>query len=210
MAKITLKNGLQRRVASVPQDGHPGENTAAVVVSGGSVPWVLRFWGRVGPLRAYVGAVRLFAAPGDRVVAVVSMPGATAFECEGQATDPAAVDEIGVHFEGIEARGGPWGVQAIPGMAVDAARSYRVATGTAGVVTVTGEVWGWAATASVAGATVAVAAPPGLAFGPVPVPVNGEAGGNARGILAPVSTWTFVNTDGYLIEFLPPGTTFDG
>jgi hypothetical protein len=210
MAKTTLKNGLQRRVASVPQDGHPGENTVAVVVSGGVLPWVLRFWARIGSLHAYVGAVRTFAMPGDRVVAVVSMPGATAFEVEGQANDPTAVDEIGIHFEGIDSRGGPWGVHAMPGVSVDAARSYRVLTGTAGVMTVTGEVWGWAATASVAAATVAVAAPPGLAFGPVAVPVNGEVNGNARGILAPVSTWTFVNTDSFLIEYLPPGIVFDG
>jgi hypothetical protein len=209
MAKITLKNGLQRRVAAVPQDGHPGENTVAVVVSGGTVPWVLRFWARIGALHVYVGAVRLFAVPGDRVVAIVSMPGATAFECEGQANDPTAVDEIGIHFEGIEARGGPWGVQAVPGVSVEYSRSYRVVTGAAGAVVVTGEVWGWAAWATAPGATVAVAALPGLSFGPVAVPPNGSVRGNARGILAPVSTWTFVGTSGYMIEFAPPIGAFD-
>jgi hypothetical protein len=79
---------------------------------------------------------------------------------------------------------------------------------------------GGAAMATVAAATLAVAAQPqtspvttttpALAIGPIAVPVNGEVNGNARGILAPVSTWTFVNTDSYLIEYLPPGIVFDG
>jgi hypothetical protein len=210
MPQFTLKNGLQRRIASVPKDGHPGENTVAVILSGGSVPWVLRFYARLGSGIAYVGAVRVFRNPLTRLAAVLSVPGAEAFEVMGQASDPTAVDEIGVDFEGIEARGGPWGVLPIPGVSVAWARSYRVLTGTAGVVNVVGEVWGWAARATNPGATVAVAALPGLGFGPVGVPPNGEVHGDARGILAPESTWTFTGTTGYLIEYAPPGGEFDG
>lgn len=210
MAQDTLKNGLQRRVASVARDGHPGENTVAVVVEGGSAPWILRFYAKLGQHRAFMGAVRLHQLTTQRVVAVLSMPGASSFEVEGQANNPTLLDEISVSFEGIEARGGPWGVFPVPGVSVAWARSYRVVTGTAGVVVVTGEVWGWAARAINPGATVAVAAAPGLSFGPVAVPPNGEVHGDARGILAPVSTWTFVGTTGYLIEFAPPGGVFDG
>lgn len=210
MPQFTLKNGLQRRVASVPRDGHPGENTVAVVVSGGSVPWVLRFYAKLGSNISYVGAVRVFRNPLTRLVAVLSVPGAEAFEVEGQATTPGAVDEIGIDFEGIEARGGPWGVLPLPGVSVAWARSYRVLTGTAGVVNVVGEVWGWAARATAAGATVTVAAPPALGFGPIGVPQNGEVHGDARGILAPESTWNFAGTSGYLIEYAPPGGVFDG
>lgn len=210
MAEFTLKNGLQRRIASVARDGHPGENTVAVILSGGIVPWVLRFWARLGPNLAYIGAVRVFANPTQRVAAVLSMPGAQAFEVEGQANTPNAVDEIGVDFEGLEARGGPWGVFPIPGVSVPWARSYRVLTGTVGVVPVVGEVWGWAARATNPGATVTVSALPGLSFGPVAVPANGEVHGDARGILAPESTWTFAGTSGYIIEYAPPGGGFDG
>jgi hypothetical protein len=151
----------------------------------------------------------MFPSALQRVVAICSMPGARAWEVEGRSYD-ANEDNLEVHFEGIEARGGPWGVQALPGLSVDCARSYRVVTGTAGVVSVTGEVWGWAATAIAAGASVSVAALPALGFGPIAVPVNGEVNGNARGILAPISTWTFVGTNHYLIEYMPPGEAFDG
>jgi len=30
------------------------------------------------------------------------------------------------------------------------------------------------------------------------------------GLLAPVSTWDFVNVDSYVIEFVPPGVEYDG
>ena len=197
-------------MASVPQEDHATENTVGVVVIGGTLPWVLRFWARLGTHRAYLGGVRIHAMTRARIVAVASCPNARAFEVEGQATDPAAQDALTVHFEGIDAKGGPWGVQAIPGVSVPYARSYRVLTGAAGAVPVVGEVFGWAARASAAGATVAATAGPGLAFGPVTVPVNGSVQGNCMGAMAPASNWTFVGTDGYLIEYFPPIGEFDG
>jgi hypothetical protein len=207
---IILQNGVRSVAASVPQEDHPTENTVAVVITGGTLPWVLKFWARLGTHRAYLGGVRLHATNFARVAAIVSCPNARAFEVQGQATDPAAQDALQVHFEGLDARGGPWGVQPVPGVSVAYARSYRVLTGAAGVVQVVGEVYGWAARASAAGATVAAAAGPGLAFGPIAVPVNGSVQGNCMGAMAPVSTWTFVGTDGYLIEYFPPLGEFDG
>ena len=209
MSQYTLKNGIHRVVASVPQEDHPTENTVSVVLSGGIAPWVLRFWARFGTHRAYVGAVRAFAGKLDRVVAVCSMPGALAWEVEGAANDAALEDEVAIHFEGIEARGGPWGVFPLPGISVDGARSYRLAPGTNGVVTITGEVYGWAAE-SAAGGTIGVIAGPSLSFGPLAVPAGIPINGDARGLLAPVSTWTFTNTDHYFIEYVPPGGVFDG
>lgn len=212
MSELTLKNRVRRVIASQPQEGHPGENTVAVIVSGGTIPWVLRFWAMYGKHRAYVGAVRTFVNSNERVVAVCSMPGATHWEVEGSGST-SAEDEIAVHFEGIEARGGPWGVSAMPGNSVDGARSYRVATGTAGAIVITGEVFGWAAYAVVAGATVQAVATPALTdFEPIalPVPNGGSVNGNAMGLLAPVSTWTFTNTSAFMIEYVPPGILFDG
>jgi len=145
-----------------------------------------------------------------RVAAVVSCPSARAFEVEGQATNPVGADALEIHFEGLQARGGPWGVQPIPGVSVGLARSYRVLTGTAAVVPVVGEVFGWAARAINPGATVTVAAGPSLLFGPIAVPPNGEVNGDCRGILAPESVWTFAGTSGYVIEFAPPIGEFDG
>jgi hypothetical protein len=170
---------------------------------------VLRFWARFGSHRAYLGAVRIYPSKLDRVCAVVSFPGAQAFEVEGEANDPSVTDEIAIHFEGIEGCGGPWGVQAVRGQSVEGARSYRAATGTNGAVTITGEVWGWAAQ-STAGGSVAVVAGPGLSFGPVVVPAGIPIGGDCRGLLAPVSTWTFTGTDNYFIEYVPPGGQYDG
>lgn len=208
MAQNTLKNGVRRIIASVPEHQHTDENTVSVVVNGGVIPWVLRFWARLGTHRCYVGAVRIFPSRDSRVVAVCSMPGAKSWEVEGRGYD-ATTDEIQVHFEGLPGCAGPWGVQAIPGISVDGARSYRVQTGVAGVVQVTGEVFGWAAYAVAAGATVTAAGLPALGFGPVPVPI-GSVEGNAMGLLAPISTWTFAGTSGYMIEYVPPGGGFDG
>jgi hypothetical protein len=211
MSGITLKNGVRRRIASLPEEGSSnGENTVAVSATGASLPWVLRFWARLGRSSVYIGAVRIFASQENRLVAICSIPGAREFEVEGQAQDGAVVDEIAVDFEGIDARGGPWGVHAIRGNSVDGSRSYRVITGTVGAVTVTGEVFGWAAWTTQAGGTIAVAALPALGFGPIDVPQNGAINGNAMGLLAPVSTWTFTNTDGYSIEYVPPGSFYDG
>jgi hypothetical protein len=211
MSKYTLRNGIRRTISSVPEEQNfTGENTVSVSVTGGVMPWMLHFWARIGTSRVYVGAVRVFAAQQTRLVAIVSIPGAKEFEVEGKGNNAATDDELAVEFEGIEARGGPWGVHPIPGNSVNGARSYRVLTGTNGSVVVTGEVWGWAAYATAAAATVAVAALPGLGFGPIGVPINGSVQGDARGILAPVSTWTFTNTSGFLIEFFPPGGLFDG
>jgi len=209
MEQHTLKNGLRRIIASVPQEDRPAENTVSVIQSGGLSPWVLHFWARFGTHRAYLGAVRSFASKLDRVVAVVSFPGAQAFEVEGQSSDPQAVDEIGIHFEGDQGSGGPWGVHAVRGQSVEGARSYRTAQGTNGAVVITGEVFGWAAQ-SAAGGTVAVAAGPSLGFGPVVVPAGIPIGGDCRGLLAPVSTWTFTGTDNFFIEYMPPGAQFDG
>lgn len=208
-AELTLKNGVVRRIASVPEEGHETENAVACVVAGGTIPWVLRFWARLGSNLCYAGAVRIFPSKNHRVVAVCSMPGARAWEVEGRAATNAP-DELLIHFEGQQDRGGPYGVHAIPGNSVEGARSYRVARGTAGAVTVVGEVFGWAAHATVAGATVAVTANPTLSFGPIDVPLNGAVRGNAHGLLAPESTWTFTNTAGFFIEYVAPGTIYDG
>jgi hypothetical protein len=210
MADNLLQNGVPRFVASIPNDPN-GENTVAVIADGGSGPWVLRFWAMLGTLRTYVGAVRFFADRHARLVAVVSVPGATSFECEGMAANVATTESLRVTFEGIEARGGPWGVSAIPGLSVAGARSYRVASGNAGgVVTITGEVYGWAAETTLAGGTVSVSALPGLGFGPTVVPQNGSVRGDAMGLLAPESTWTFANVNAWMIEYVPPGLDFDG
>jgi len=203
-----LNNGVRTVIASRPQDGQP-EDCVAVIASGGRQPWVLRFYARLGTHRAYLGAVRLFALQTERVVAYLSAPGAQGFETEGESLVTTA-DRLGIEFVGTVVRGGPWGVQSVLGASVNAARSYRCVTGVAGAVTVTGEVYGWAAQTSQAGASVAVAAQPALGFGPLIVPQNGTIAGDARGLLAPVSTWTFVNTDSYFIEFVPPGGVFDG
>jgi hypothetical protein len=210
MDPITLKNGVRRRISSLPQESSSeGENTVSVSVSGALVPWVLRFWARLGSSSVYVGAVRIFAAQENRLVAICAIPGARWFEVEGLAQD-GTVDELVVGFDGTQSAGGPWGVHPIHGASVDGSRSYRVVWGVAGAVTVTGEVYGWAAYTTQAGATVAVAGAPALAFGPVIVPQNGAINGDARGIIAPVSTWTFTNTDSYFIEYVPPGSVYDG
>ena len=210
MSGITLKNGIRRRIGSLPQEGETeGENTVSVFASGALVPWVLRFWARLGPNSVYVGAVRIFAAQENRLVAICSIPGARWFEVEGRAADDS-VDELLVDFGGLEAKGGPWGVHPIHGASVDGSRSYRVIRGTAGVVTVTGEVWGWAARSVLPAATIGVTAQPGLGFGPIDVPQNGSVQGDARGMLAPVSVWTFTNTAAFFIEYFPPGSVYDG
>jgi len=213
MSECTLKNGVRRIIASASEAGHPDENTVAVVVDGGTIPWVLRFWARLGVNRAYAGAVRIFPSADHRVVAVCSMPGAHAWEVEGRGAT-SADDEIEIHFEGMEACCGPFGVHAIPGNSVSGCRSYRVIDGTFGAVVVTGEVFGWTAWATAAGATVQAAAGPALAavFAPAAliVPTNGFVEGNAMGLLAPVSTWTFTGTSAFKIEYVPPGILYDG
>lgn len=202
---VTLKNGLQGVVASVPQSDHQTESAVTCIATGGTIPWTLRFFARLGSRRAYVGAVRTFATKSERVVAVCSLPGAAIWEVEGRgATD--VQDEIGIHFEGDVSPLIQPGVHAIPGNSVAGARSYSVLTGTVGSVVVTGEVLGWAARSDVAGASVVVTSPfGGLNFGPIGVPEGGEVNGNCQGLIAPISTWTFVNTSGYLIEYVPPG-----
>ena len=217
MAKFTLRNGQRKTVPDIPQGSEIVGSTMSVVMTGGVIPWVLRFWAkfeRHGSYRSYVGAVRTFAAKNSRVVAVCSMPGATSWEVEGQGAT-AAVDEIELHLDAIETCGGPFGgVRALPGNSVDACRSYRVLDGVSGgPIAVVGEVYGWAAWATAANATVQAVAPPGLTgFLPLAlaVPQNGSVRGNARGAFAPVSAWTFTNTSQYMIEYFPPGTEFDG
>lgn len=212
MAKFTLRNGQRQTVPPSPEGSGIVGSTLSVVQTGGLVPWVLQFWARFGSHRSYVGAVRTFVARNSRVVAVCSMPGADTWEVEGRAATDVR-DEIELHLQGINAAGGPFGVSALPGNSVDACRSYRVLDGVAGVVAVVGEVYGWAAWATAANATVQVAAPPALVgFLPLAlaVPVNGSVRGNALGKLAPVTAWTFTNTSQYMIEYFPPGTIFDG
>jgi hypothetical protein len=206
-----LRNGVRSSVASLPQTDHPAEDVVSVVVNGGKIPWVLRFWARLGIHRVYMGAVRIFASRTHRLVAVLSAPGALAFEVEGKGADTTR-DDLEIHFEGIQSRGGPWGVTAIPGNSVLGARSYRVLTGVGdpATVPVIGEVHGWTAYTTQAGGTVTVAALPALGFGPVIVPQNGSISGNAMGLLAPASTWDFLNVDSYMIEYIPPGTEYDG
>jgi hypothetical protein len=214
-----LQTGIQRRVSGLPsiQDAstltNQGPNAASIVAIGGTLPWVLRIWGQFGKGLSYVGAVRVFPRQGSRLVAVVSAPGARWYEIEGVCSTPvgtSAIDEMGIEIHPCVAAGGAWGVQPVLGNSVDGARSYRVLTGASGVVAVTGEVFGWAARSVLAGATIAVAAGPALGFGPIGVPQNGEVHGDARGLMAPVSTWTFTNTSGYVIEYVPPGPIFDG
>lgn len=210
MSDNYLRNGARQVVASVPQADHDAEDVVAVLVDGGKIPWVLRFWARLGSGRAYIGAVRVFAARTHRVVAVLAMPGARAFEVEGKGVDTTA-DDLEIHFEGIQGRGGPWGVTPIVGNSVLNARSYRVLTGVGALgVICTGEVHGWTAYTTQAGGTVTVTALPALTFGPIIVPQNGAISGDAMGLLAPVSTWDFVNVDTYMIEYIPPGIEFDG
>ena len=209
MSDNLLQNGVPRTVASIPSTPS-GENTVAVVVSGGSGPWLLRFWAFVGNQRTYVGAVRFFADRHSRLVAIVAIPGAVRYECEGMAADVNSRESIEIQFEGIESRGGPWGVTPIHGISVDGARSYRVATGVSGTFTITGQVYGWAAETTLAGAGVTVTADPAVLFGPITVPQNGSVRGNAMGLIAPVSTWTFTNVNAWMIEYVPPGLDFDG
>lgn len=206
----TLKNGVADIVASVPQEDHPTESAVTLIATGGTIPWLLKVFARLGSRRAYVGAVRTFATRAQRVVAVCSLPGAAIWEVEGRgATD--TIDEIGIHFEGDVAPLVMPGVHAIPGNSIDGARSYRIAQGVSGSVSVTGEVFGWAAHTTLAGATVACSANPSLSFGPIDVPINGSVKGDCKGLLAPVSTWTFVNTSGFFIEYVAPGADiYDG
>lgn len=206
-----LRNGVRSMVASVPQQDHDFEDVVAVLVNGGKIPWVLRFWARLGTERVYIGAVRVFASRQHRLAAVLSVPGARGFEVEGKGADTTR-DDLLIHFEGIQGRGGPWGVTPVPGISVLGARSYRVLTGVGDPATVvcTGEVLGWTAYTTQAAATVSVAALPALGFGPIIVPQNGSISGDAMGLLAPVSTWDFVNVDSYVIEFVPPGLEYDG
>jgi hypothetical protein len=204
-----LENGVRKIVSCKPADGRP-DDCYSVVVNGGILPWVLRFRAKLQNCAPYVGAVRIFPSQLERLVAIVSVPGAVSLEVEGSATDRATRDRIGIHIESTICRGGPWGVTPIHGVSVDGARSYRVITGVSGAVVVTGQVYGWAARAVAAGATVSAAAGPALAIGPIGVPPNGEVNGDARGLMAPISTWTFVNTTGYILEVVPPGDVFDG
>lgn len=209
-----LRNGIPKVIGSAPQEGR-AEDCAAIVVTGGTVPWVLRFSARCGNYVARLGGVRIYPSALSRVVAVVASPGAKGFEVSGYAlTDSAAgivQDSLDVHIEGTPARGGPWGVQAIPGMSVLLSRSYRVIGGTnGGPITVTGEVHGWAARATAPGATVTITTLPGLTIGPLPVPALGEINGDALGVIAPVSNWTFTGTSEYMIEYFPPFGETDG
>lgn len=208
MAKY-LQNGVRQTVGTFPEDAR-AENGIAVAAAGGRSIWVLHFWALMRSVRTYAGSVRLFTGSGSRLAAIVAVPGARAFEVMGRAADATSNEQLELEIEGIECRGGPWGVAPIPGNSIAGARSYRVASGVAGAVTVTGDVLGWAARATLAGASVSVVALPALSFGPVAVPQNGEVHGNAERLLSGVSTWTFVNTSGYLIEYVPPGYEFDG
>lgn len=211
MPETYLQNGVRDIVASIPQEDHVEEDVVAVMVNGGKIPWVLRFWARLGNNRVFLGAVRTFASRHHRLVAVLAAPGARAFEVEGQGIDDTD-DVLAIAFEGCPGRGGPWGVTAIPGNSVRGCRSYRVETGVGSpaIVTVTGEVHGWAAYTAQVGGVVLIQADPNLTIGPIGVPQNVGTRGNAMGLLAPISTWTFGNVDRYLIEYIPPGTEFDG
>jgi hypothetical protein len=201
----TLKNGARDVIASVPQEGHPTESAVTVLATGGTIPWTLRFYARFGTRRAYAGSVRTFPTKEQRVIAVCYLPGAAIWEVEGVGATNAK-DEIAIHFEGDERVGLPPGVHAMLGNSVDGARSYAIATGTSGNVNITGEILGWAARTDVPGATVSITSPFGnLALGPIAVPEGGEVNGNGKGLIPPLSSWAFVNTTGYLIEYIPPG-----
>jgi hypothetical protein len=211
MADTYLTNGVRNIVASEPQRDHDTEEIVAVMVNGGRIPWVLRFWARLGASRVYIGGVRIFASRTNRLVAVLSAPGARSFEVEGKGADTTP-DNLEISFEGVPGRGGPWGVTPIPGNSVLGARSYRVLTGVGSpaIVNCTGEVHGWTAYTTQAGATIVITAQPNLVLGPIIVPQNGSISGDAMGLLAPVSVWTFGNVDAYLIEYVPPGLEYDG
>jgi hypothetical protein len=212
MPHYSLRNGIRKTVPDIQQGAQIAGNGMSVVMTGGIIPWVLRFWAFFGTHRSYVGAVRTFATQNSRVVAVCAMPGASSWEVEGRGATNAA-DEIELHLEAEDCRGGPFGVTALIGNSVEAGRSYRVLDGVSGPVVVEGEVYGWAAWAIAAGATVQAVAPPNLqAFMPLAlgVPQNGSVRGNARGAISPVSAWTFTNTSQFMIEYFPPGIVFDG
>lgn len=212
MAQNTLQAGNPtRRVASMPQSNRPGENTHAVIAQGAQYPWVLHFVSVIGGHKTHVGSVRTFPTVRESaLVAIVSIPGAVAVEVWGQCAVPNVTDEVRIDFEGIEAKGGPWGVHPIPGASVAGGRSYRVVTGVAGgPIVVTGTVLGWTAT-STAGGTVTATAQPSLTIGPIVIPAGTTISGDAREMLAPSSNWTFAGTDSFVIEYIPPNGQFDG
>lgn len=208
MSADYLFNGQRSIVASQPQDGLE-ENAVGVCIDGGKIVWVLRFKALLGQNRVFIGAVRIYPSSLHRLVAILCVPGAKAFEVEGQGVDDTR-DNLRVHFEGIPAKGGPWGVTPILGNSVKSARSYRVAAGVAGVVNIEGEVLGWSAHATAAAGQVVIAALPNLAIGPIPVPAGATIRGHAESLLAPNSIWNFINTDYYMVEYVPPGIEFDG
>lgn len=206
MADTYLRNGVRDVVASIPQADHDQEECVAVIINGARVPWFLRFYARLGSNRIFIGGVRIFASRQNRLVAVLAVPGCRSFEVEGRADDSTIGDVLEVDFEGVPGRGGPWGVTAIPGNSVFGGRSYQVLTGAGGgPITCTGEVHGWTAYTTLAGGTVTVTGPLGLTLGPIIVPQNGSVSGDAMGLLAPVSIWTFANVQSYVIEYIPPG-----
>lgn len=212
MTQNTLQAGNPaRRIASVPQGDSKGENTHAIIAQGSVHPWVLHFVSVIGGRKCLVGSVRTFPTSKEaHLVAIVSIPGAVSVEVWGQCSVPSVKDEMSIDIEGIEAKGGPWGVFPIPGASVAGGRSYRVITGVAGgPIVVTGTVLGWTAT-STAGGTVTATALPSLTIGPIVIPPGSTISGDARGLLSPVSNWTFVGTDSYAIEFVPPDGQFDG
>jgi hypothetical protein len=206
--RYTLRNGVYREVTSVGANGRR-ENTVCIVQTGGVIPWVVRLWANLGIQRVYCGAVRSYPTRTTRLIAVASVPGADTWTAEGQGATTAA-DEISIEFLGTTDGAGFVGVKPVLGASVEGARAYRAVSGTAGTVTISGEIWGWAAHASLPGASVSCSGDPALAFGPIDVPANGGTSGDCRGLMAPTSTWTFAGTDGYFIEYVPFGNTYDG
>lgn len=210
MANNTLQAGNPTRTVASTAADNARENTHVIVAHGALYPWVLHFKSVIGGQKCAVGNVRIFPCSKEAAaVAIVSIPGAAAVEVWGQCSVPNVQDEVRIDIEGIESKGGPWGVFPVAGSSVAGGRSYRVVTGVAGVVQVTGTVLGWTAM-STAGGTVQITAQPSLSIGPIVIPPGATISGDAREILSPISTWNFVGTDSFVIEFIPPNGQFDG
>lgn len=185
------------------------DNCIAVSMLGGAAPWLLRFWALLGGRRIYLGGVRTYVAQPERLVAIVSCPAAQRFEVEGHCYDSRLADQISLFLTGFASTAGPWGVQNVPGNSVEGSRSIRTITGVNGVILVVGEVHGWSVE-SAAGGTLTIVVSPTLTIGPITIPAGVPVSGNYLGKLGPQSVWTFVGTDNYLIETIPPGGTLDG
>jgi hypothetical protein len=205
-----LEPGLVKRVEYVPNEP---ASCLAIILNGGLVAWRFRIFAlgsaqgeRSGS--ALVGCVRSLPWNGGaHLIAVATCPGAQRWAVDGAPEDHTNRDAVRLDFISSGCCSLP-GVQPIPGASLATAHHLRSQAGVSGAVTVTQPVMGWSAIGGAVAGSVAIQFP-GLPLLTIPLPA-GASVGDSWGDAGPSGvTFTFANTESYLITTSQPGDGID-